>query len=140
MCVFAAFAFTWHRKAHILQNRPRTVAVVEDDPSMRRSLERLLGAHGFPTEGHASAESFLGRNPAGGVACVIVDIHLGGMSGLELRSLLTSSSPNLPVIFITAIDDEVLMKAARKLGCSAFLHKPFPAASLIAAVTNALGD
>ncbi|MGO4840087.1 response regulator transcription factor, partial [Rhizobiaceae sp. 2RAB30] len=122
-----------------MQNRPRTVAVVEDDPSMRRSLERLLSAHGFPTEGYASAESFLGRGPASEAACLVLDIHLGDMSGLELRRLLITSDPGLPVIFITAIDDEALMRVAQKLGCSAFLHKPFPAASLIAAVTSAMG-
>lgn len=71
---------------------------------------------------------------------MVLDVHLGGMSGLELRSLLTSSNPSLPVIFITAIDDQAVMRAARKLGCSAFLHKPFPAASLIAAITSALDD
>lgn len=123
-----------------MQNRPRTVAVVEDDPSMRRSLERLLNAHGFLTEGYSSAETFLERDPASLAACVVLDVHLGGMSGLELRSHLTSSNSSLPVIFITAIDDEALMTAALKLGCSAFLHKPFPATSLIAAVTNALRD
>ena len=126
------------RKGHTLERQPRIVAVVEDDPSMRRSLERLLNAHGFMTEGYSSAETFLGRDPAHHLSCVVLDIQLAGMSGLELRSRLTSSGSSLPVVFITAIDDDTLKVAAVQLGCSALLRKPFPAASLISAVNKAL--
>ena len=80
----------------------RTVAVVEDDPSMRRSVERLLNAHGFATEGYASAEAFLGRTSGSQAVCVILDIHLDGMTGIELRRQLTVSGSALPVIFMTA--------------------------------------
>ena len=59
------------RKGHTLERQPRIVAVVEDDPSMRRSLERLLNAHGFMTEGYSSAETFLGRDPAHHLSCVV---------------------------------------------------------------------
>ncbi|CAH2402053.1 hypothetical protein MES4922_30427 [Mesorhizobium ventifaucium] len=72
---------------------------------MRRSVERLLNAHGFPTEGYGSAETFLGRDPASSILCVVLDIQLGGISGLELMRHLQSSDPWLPVIFITAVDD-----------------------------------
>jgi FixJ family two-component response regulator len=116
------------------------VAVVEDDPSMRKSVERLLNMHGFVTEGYSSAEAFLSCDSASRAACVVLDIHLEGMSGLALRSRLTSSGSGLPVIFITAIDDDALESEAVQAGCVAYLHKPFSAGLLIAAVAKALAD
>jgi len=105
---------------------------------MRTSILRLLNAHGFATETFLSAEAFLGRVPDSRVACVVLDIQLPGMSGLELRSRLTAAGSTLPIIFITAINDDAIERAAAQLGCDALLHKPFPAGLLIDAVTNAL--
>ena len=110
-----------------MERRPHTVAVVEDDSSMRKSVQRLLNAHGFAVEEFPSAEAFLGRDPDSRVACVVLDIHLPGMSGLELRRRLTAAGSTLPVIFITAIDDDAVKMAAVQLGCVAYLRKPFPA-------------
>jgi len=124
---------------HKLQCPPRTVAVVEDDPSMRRSVERLLNAHGFVTEGYSSAEAFLHRDPASRIGCIVLDIHLGGMSGIELRHRLKGSGSKLPVVFITAVDDEALELQGAQAGCVAYLHKPFPAELFIGAVNKALG-
>lgn len=121
-----------------MDRRPYTVAVVEDDSSMRRSVQRLLNAHGFAVEEFPSAEAFLGRDPGSRVACVVLDIDLPGMSGLELRSRLKAACSALPIIFITAIDDDAVKRAAVQLGCVAFLRKPFPAKSLIDPVRNAL--
>jgi FixJ family two-component response regulator len=111
---------------------------VEDDPSMRRSVRRLLNADGFAVEEFPSAEAFLCRDPDSRVACVVLDIDLPGMSGLELRSRLKAACSALPIIFITAIDDDAVKRAAVQLGCVAFLRKPFPAKSLIDSVRNAL--
>jgi FixJ family two-component response regulator len=116
------------------------VAVVEDDPSMLRSVERLLNAHGFATEGYSSAEAFLHRDTATRIGCIVLDIHLGGMSGIELRSRLKDAGSSLPVIFITAVDDKALELEGAQAGCVAYLHKPFPASSLIGAVSKALAD
>jgi FixJ family two-component response regulator len=121
-----------------LESQPRAVAVIEDDASMRKGVERLLNAHGFPTEGYASAETFLHRDPENAVACIVLDIQLGGMSGLELGCRLQASDPGLPVIFITAVDDDVVELEATRLGCIAYLHKPFPADLLIDAIHAAL--
>jgi len=121
-----------------LENSPGTVAVIDDNPSMRRSVERLLNANGFITEGYASAEAFLGNAQTGGVRCLVLDIHLGGMSGIELWHHLKQAGISLPVIFITAVDDEVLGQEAVKAGCIAYLQKPFPAESLVAAINRAL--
>ena len=114
------------------------MAVVEDDPSMRRSIERLLNAYGYRTETYASAESFLARKSDGDLGCIVLDIHLGGgMSGLQLHRVLKDTNSSLAVIFITAVDDEALESEAVHAGCVAYLHKPFPADSLIGGVEKA---
>ena len=122
-----------------MKNAPGTVAVVDDDASMRRSVERLLNANGFVTDAYASAEGFLSNAQTGAIQCIVLDIHLGGMSGIELWHQLKHTGINLPVIFITAVDDETLESEAVNAGCIAYLNKPFPAKSLITAVNRALG-
>lgn len=107
---------------------------------MGRSLQRLLNAYGFSAELFGSAEAFLGRNADSLVGCVVLDIHLSGMSGLELRRRMTASGSILPVIFITANDDDALRTAAIELGCVDCLRKPFPAESLVSAVRKALAS
>lgn len=114
------------------------IAVVDDDPSMLKGIVRLLSAHGFCTQAFASAEAFLNGENARNAACLILDISLGGISGIELRRQLTASGSNLPVIFITALDDEATLRAATDAGCIAYLHKPFPANLLINAITGAI--
>lgn len=114
------------------------MAVVDDDPSMLRSVERLLNANGFLTEGYSSAEAFLRHAPTSVIRCIVLDIHLGGMSGIELWRHLKHAGISLPVIFITAVDNEILEREAVNAGCIAYLHKPFPAESLVAAVNSAL--
>jgi FixJ family two-component response regulator len=121
-----------------LGSLPRTVAVVEDDPSMRRSIERLLNAHGYKTEGYDSAERFLESGSACVIGCLVLDIHLGNMSGIQLRHRLSDSGSSLPVIFITAVDDDVLETQALAAGCLAYLHKPFAAKLLLSAIDKAL--
>jgi FixJ family two-component response regulator len=118
--------------------RPTIVAIVDDDPSMLRATETLLDAHGFATEAFASAEEFLGRGNPTRVDCLLLDIHLGGMSGIELRHQLRASGCTLPVIFMTALDDEAIRGHALKAGCVAYLRKPFPARQLIHAIWKAV--
>lgn len=122
-----------------MENSPGTVAVVDDDPSMRRSVERLLNANGFTTEGYPSAESFLSLARIQLIRCIVLDIHLGGMSGIELWHHLKHAGASIPVIFMTAVEDETLEREAVDAGCIAYLRKPFPAESLITAVKRALG-
>ena len=105
---------------------------------MRTSVRRLLNAHGFLAEEYASAESFLGRNFGSSVECVVLDVDLGGMSGIELQRRLKESGSRLPVIFITALEDDALKVQAARAGCIAYLRKPFPAALLIDAINEAL--
>jgi FixJ family two-component response regulator len=121
-----------------LDDRALTVAVVDDNPSMLRSIQRLLNAEGFSVEAFPSAEAFLDSGGGSRATCVVLDIHLPGMSGLELRRRLTAVGSDLPIIFITAIGDEALKGAATLLGCVAYLNKPFAPEALVAAVADAL--
>jgi FixJ family two-component response regulator len=117
----------------------RVVAIVEDDPSMLKGLQRLLAVHGFVTEVYASAEDFLERAAAGEASCIILDIHLGGISGIELRRRLLAAGSRLPVIFMTAVDSEMIQREAIEAGCIAYLRKPFPSRQLIDAIGKAVG-
>jgi FixJ family two-component response regulator len=114
------------------------VAVVDDDPSMLNAAESLLHAQGFATMVFVSAEEFLDRGAVTQVDCLLLDIHLGGMSGIELRRRLKGSGSTLPIIFMTALDDEATREQALKAGCVAFLRKPFEARQLIKAIKMAV--
>jgi FixJ family two-component response regulator len=124
-------------KSGIIMPTPKMIAVVDDDASMLKSIERLLGAYGFATKVFASAEAFLDLDAAADVDCLLIDIHLGGMSGIDLRRHLTASGCKLPVIFMTAFDDEATRMQAKSAGCIAFLHKPFVANLLLGAIEQA---
>jgi FixJ family two-component response regulator len=117
--------------------RRQVVAVIDDDPAMRKAIERLLDAKGFDVEAFASAEAFLAGAAASEATCLVLDIHLGGMSGIELRRRLAASGSGLPVVFITALDDEATRKEAMEAGCVAFLRKPFLSHLLIDAIEKA---
>ena len=114
----------------------RTIAVVEDDPSMLQGLERLLLAYGFRVERFTSAESFLDDVAKCEAECLLVDIHLGGISGFDLKRRLASSGSPLPVIFMTAIDNKATRREAFDAGCVAYLKKPFLAKLLIDAINS----
>jgi FixJ family two-component response regulator len=110
------------------------VAIVEDDEAMRKSIERLLQASGYTTAAFASAEAFLQSTVVDSATGLVLDIHLGGMSGLELRRRLIAAQSKVPVVFITSHDDEVTHAEATALGCVDYLHKPFDASRLRAAL------
>ena len=118
--------------------RQQVVAVVDDDPGMLKSIERLLKAYKYQTAIFTSAEEFLDDTAAGAATCLVLDIHLGGMSGIDLRRRLTASGSGLPVIFISAVDDESVHEEALAAGCVAYLRKPFLAHLLIGAINKAI--
>ena len=121
-----------------MPKRRKVVAVVDDDPSMLNAAESLLDAQGFATMVFASAEEFLDRGAATQVDCLLLDIHLGGMSGIALRRRLKDFGSTLPVIFMTALEDEAVREQALKAGCVAFLRKPFQARQLLEAIKKAV--
>ena len=116
---------------------PQRVAVVEDDPSMLRSIARLLNAHGYQTVGFDSAEAFLEAHEIMLVDCLILDMQLTGMSGLQLQQHLLKTGVDLPTVFITATDDELLEEMAVRAGCAGYFHKPFAANVLLSAIEQA---
>jgi FixJ family two-component response regulator len=115
----------------------KTVAIVDDDHGMRISVERLLNAYGFVTKTFASAEAVLECLAEADIDCLVLDINLGGISGIELYHRLVSCDAAIPTIFITAVDDETTHKNALTSGCVAYLRKPFPGRSLVAAIKTA---
>jgi FixJ family two-component response regulator len=113
-----------------------TIGVVEDDPSFLRALRRLLSAAGFSVATYASAEEFLASDSAGATSCLVLDVHLGGMSGFDLQQTLAAAGSPIPTIFITAHDDAVTRERARS--GVAYLRKPFREDALIGAIREAL--
>jgi FixJ family two-component response regulator len=117
-------------------NRMRTIAVIDDNPSLLSGLNRLLSAHGFRVQTFTSAELFLESFAECEADCLLLDIHLGGISGIDLQRRLMSSGVDLPVIFMTAIDNEATRQEAFDAGCVAYLRKPFLANLLIDAINK----
>jgi FixJ family two-component response regulator len=116
------------------------IAIVEDDASLRRALERLLCASGFEAQTFASAEEFLENAVLESHACLILDIRLPGMSGFELFGHLTAAAYPLPVIFITAQDEDLVRQQASRIPNSVYLRKPVAGAVLLEAIRSLLSD
>ena len=116
----------------------RVVAIVDDDESVRSSLQGLLRAAGLPTKAFASAEEFLDSGEQHHAACLIADIRMPGMSGLELQARLNSQNCMIPTIFITAHGDTSMRMQAMRAGAAEFLTKPFSDHVLLERVRAAL--
>ena len=116
----------------------RLVAVVDDDESVQRALQDLIESDGLPALCFSSAEQFLGSEARGKAACLIADIRMPGMSGLELQAKLKAERCRIPVIFITAHGDAGIRIHAMRQGAVEFLSKPFDGAVLLEIVHTAL--
>jgi FixJ family two-component response regulator len=115
------------------------VAVVDDDFALRKATATLLSALGYRTELFASGGAFLDAAMRSEASCLIVDIQLGDISGVELGHQLAVTGFKFPIIFMTASEDDTTRRRAMQLGCVAYLRKPFPADELIDAVVKAIG-
>ena len=113
------------------------IAVIDRDRGVLAAIGRLLRAHGFHVEGFASVEAFLSRDCKAEPACLLLDVDLGGTSGFSLMHCLGAGDAPLPVIVITATEEESTQRRASAAGCVAYLRKPFSAADLIAAIETA---
>jgi FixJ family two-component response regulator len=117
----------------------KIVAVVDDDPEMRASMMRLLFAFGYDVNTFDSAEAFLVCAPISKADCLVVDIQLGDISGIELVHQLAADGLKIPVVFMTGLDDELVRAQAVSAGGVALLQKPFSAKMLSDAVRTAIG-
>jgi two-component system response regulator FixJ len=122
-----------------MSNSTSTIYVVDDDPSVRKGLRRLLKSAGYGVETFTSAEDFLALDKGGnGPACLILDLQMSGMNGLALQEELTSQNRIMPIIFVTAHGDIPLSVKAIKNGAVDFLSKPVDDEKLFDAVEEAL--
>jgi FixJ family two-component response regulator len=114
------------------------VIVVDDDPGLLKSVARLLAHHGIESRTFASAEALLESDSVPTATCLLLDIHLGGISGIELQRRLAASGSKWPVIFMTANDDEATRNEAMDTGYIAYLRKPFAQDVLLNAISKAV--
>jgi FixJ family two-component response regulator len=116
----------------------KLVAIVDDDDLMRTAVAGLLKAVGWPAQAFASAEEFLRSGQQSETACLIADIRMPGMSGLELQARLNAEHCRIPTIFITAHGDAKMRMQALRAGAVEFLAKPFDDEALLESVRAAL--
>ena len=116
------------------------VAIVDDDESIRGALHGLMKAAGFTARAFASAEEYLNSGEQKRTACLIADIRMPGMSGLDLQSKLNQDRIRIPIIFITALGDEKMRMQALRAGAVEFLSKPFDDDALLDTVRAALNS
>ena len=114
------------------------VAIVDDDESIRNATRDLLRAAGFSTATFEDAESFLGSASRASAACVVADIRMPGMTGLELYQVLVASGDGIPTVIITAHPEDVTRSRAREAGITCYLSKPFAPDELLECVSEAL--
>lgn len=115
-----------------------TVFIVDDDPAVREGLKALLAAKRYSVETFGSAEAFLAALPPGASGCVLADVRMPGMSGLELQREVKRRALPLPIVIITGHGDVPLAVAALKAGAIDFLEKPFDADAILASIEEAL--
>lgn len=114
------------------------VFLVDDDPSVRKSLSRLISSAGYPVEAFSSAREFLNRNPSDDSGCLLLDIRMPGINGIELQEELVLSRKPMPIIFMSAHASVPISVRAMKGGAVDFLTKPFSADELVSAIKNAV--
>ena len=114
------------------------ISVVDDDPSLRRSLRNLLSSVGYRVETFESAEAFLeSGNPTRAGGCLVLDLRMPGMSGMELLNSLTTIGSRMRVIILSAHGDDDTRRRSLQAGAVAFLEKPFDSTALFDAITSA---
>ena len=114
------------------------ISIIDDDASVRVATHRLVSSLGHVAHTFASADDFLRSSQLNDTACVIADVHMPGMSGIELQNLLKTQGHRLPIIFITAFPEESVRAKALEAGAACFLSKPFDARTLIKCLDAAM--
>jgi FixJ family two-component response regulator len=116
----------------------RLISIVDDDASLRNSLANLIRSVGFRTQAFASAEAFLSSSQARETACLILDVRMAGMNGLDLQRHLAAADWRIPIIFITSHADDDARARALEAGAVGFLYKPCREEELFGAMEAAL--
>ena len=116
----------------------RVISVVDDDSSVRAAADNLLSSHGYEVRTFASAEAFLQSAPHDDSSCIVTDVQMPGMSGLDLLAAVRGCGNQTPFIFITAFPDPAVRMRALKAGAAGFLEKPFPSSALIECIEAVL--
>ena len=116
------------------------ISVIDDDASVRAATDNLLSSHGYTVRTFASAADFLQSSQPAESSCVVADVQMPGMNGLDLLEHVRTQGNDIPFIFITAFPDESVRAQALKIGAVCFLAKPFAGPSLISCLVTALGD
>jgi FixJ family two-component response regulator len=124
-------SFSYQSGQELIVPNRNVVFVVDDDPGTLKGVKRLLREHGYDSVLFQSAEAFRNHCDFEQALCVILDINLNNESGIEVRRGLTAAGISVPVIYITASDNDTVRMAATESGCLAYLTKPFSAKSLI---------
>jgi FixJ family two-component response regulator len=114
------------------------ISIIDDDESMREAIRGLMKSLGFAAEMFPSAQAFLGSRHLPGTSCLIADVNMPGMSGLELHRHLSASGKAIPTILITAYPDDSARQRALADGVVCYLSKPFDEADLLAGIHSAL--
>lgn len=117
---------------------PPVVFVVDDDPSVRQSLTRLIEATGYAVEGFASAREFLERERYAGPSCLVLDVRMPGLSGLDLQEALAGAGRRISIVFVSGHGDISMSVRAMKGGAVDFLTKPFDDKELLTAIERAV--
>ena len=114
------------------------MAVIDDDASVRKALARLLRACGYEVKVFASGAEFLESSQAAAPDCLVLDVHMPSISGLDVQAALLKRDIHVPIIFITAYDDNALRERALQQGAVAYLRKPLTEQTLLAAIETAV--
>ena len=114
--------------------KSKRIIILDDDASVLTAVERVLKMHGFDAEVYHTVEAFREGARFDDASCLVLDIHLDGHCGIELRKQLARDGVSVPVIFITGVDNNATRAAALQAGCVAYLQKPFPSQDLIDAI------
>ena len=121
-----------------MSSPPATVFVVDDDASVRKSLSRVISEAGYRVQAYASPGDFLARRPEPGPSCLVLDVRMPGITGLELQQTLAGAVHEIPIVFITGHGDIPMSVKAMKAGAVDFLTKPFAAKDLLDAIRRAV--
>jgi FixJ family two-component response regulator len=115
------------------------ISIIDDDPSVRQATDGLVRSLGYQAVTFASAEDFLQSDHIEDTSCLITDVQMPGLSGVELQSMLNARGTRLPIIFITAFPEDRIRRCVLEAGAVGFLSKPFEESSLIEHLETALG-